>query len=442
MSYENKVSFREGRIVLYTRNGSPTFHVRLKVDGQDGYVVRSTKRVSVEEARTFAEDLYDDLRYRVRNNLDTGTHTFASLWKRWLAANRASLSIHRLRYIEGTANRYLLPFFGKRSLESINDVIVTQYWTWRIAYWSSAEGTAKIEAARKTRATKQNPWIQKLGNVAKVPAQKSLDMERTALLQIFHWGERNGLMKRVPDVSSPKVKPRGVVERRPAFEIEEWKELYRFMRGWVREEYTVTPSASQGSPIVRKPNGFHLWHRELLRSYVLFMGASGLRPNEARQLRWRDIATHTDEQGTKHIVLYVAPTTKTGERETIPLRNAWVIIDRLKAASSFTAPDNLVFCDRSGAPIDNFGKTFKALLIRCNLLKDRFGRDRTIYSLRHTYCTLKLLHSDVKIEDLAQNLGTSPATIFAHYRHITTRMKASSLGGQLRPGLSSKGLYF
>ena len=62
MSYADKHALRDGRIVLYTRNGSPNFHARLKVDGVRGYIVKSSKTASLAAAVRWAEDLYDDLK--------------------------------------------------------------------------------------------------------------------------------------------------------------------------------------------------------------------------------------------------------------------------------------------------------------------------------------------------------------------------------------------
>ena len=70
MSYENKHVLRDGRIVLYTRNNRPTFHVRFKIEGNKGYIIKSTKRNTLAEAVRVAEDLYDDLRYKVRQGLE------------------------------------------------------------------------------------------------------------------------------------------------------------------------------------------------------------------------------------------------------------------------------------------------------------------------------------------------------------------------------------
>lgn len=436
MAYENKTSLREGRILLYTRNGSPIYHCRLSVDGLPDYVTKTTKERSLDRAREFAENLYDDLRYKVRHGQETGVQTFKTIWDRWLKAHQTTLSFHRKRYITGTATRYLLPFLGQKSVGEFNDKLIAEYWAWRINYWDSAEGETKIARAQKSRTTGKRPYKQKLGNVARVPAQKSLDMEKTILGQILGWAHRNGMINRLPDLKPPRIKVGHAVARRPAFDLPEWKLLYRFLREWVKEGAT-----SDGELPRRGPHSLHRWQRELIRNYIMFMGSSGLRPNEARQLRWRDIAPHQDAAGNANIIIYVAPSTKTGERECIPLRNVQVLLDRIKLASAYTAADDLIFADRAGRPVENFGKTFKQVMIKSGLLKDRFDRERTIYSLRHTYATFRLAYGNVKMEDLAQNMGTSPATIFKHYRHITTRQISHLLGGTLRHDESRKGLF-
>ena len=230
MSYENRHVIRDGRITLYTRNRTTTYHARLKIEGVQGYIIRSTKRESLAEAVRFAEDLYDDLRYKVRQGLEVRPQTFASLWKRWLEANKSMLSVHRIRYISGTAERYFLPFFGEKSLEEINNYFVEQYWTWRINFWQSPEGIAKILSAKKSRTTHKRPYKQKLGNIAKVPAQKSLQMEQSALRQIFHWANRTGLIGQIPEIRYPRKKGPKQISRRPAFSLEEWQKIYRYLR--------------------------------------------------------------------------------------------------------------------------------------------------------------------------------------------------------------------
>jgi integrase len=451
MSYENKHVYRDGKITLYTRNGSPTYHARIKVDGVKGYIVKSTKRKSPEEAFAFAEDLYDDMRYRVRHGLEVRPHDFGSMWKKWYAANQHSLSIHRQRYLVGTSDRYFLPYFGEVSMEDINDALVERYWIWRINYWSSEEGQAKIDNAQKSRTTKKRPYKQKLGNIARVPSAKTLQMEKSALGQILSWGYRNGFIHRVPEIRTPKIKSHtSGVSRRPAFDLREWRKLYQFMRSWVEEgaESDLEKSAAEmldkdGNRLhIRRVHSLHRWQRQMLRHYVLFMGMSGLRPGEARLLRWKDIEPIQDSNGVEQIVLHISPLAKTGSRECVPLHYTKTILGRIRELSFHTDSNDFVFCDQDGDEVTSYGKTFKSLLKKADLLKDRFGKVRTIYSLRHTYATFRLIYGKANIENLAQNMGTSPKMIYDHYRHVNIRNIAARMGGNLNEDMSRKGLFF
>lgn len=434
-AYGERHIFQDGRIVLYTRNDSPTFQARITVDGLPKPIVKSTKRTSIVEALAVAEDLYNDFRYKVRHGQEIGTHTFATLYKRYLASNKAGLSEHRIKFIDGTAGRYFLPYFGRYNIAQITDTLIENYWDWRRNFWTSDAGKDRIATAQRARPTAANPRKSKLGNVAPVPSTKSLSMEQTVLRQIFGWAVRTGAMTRMPHVKVPVQRSHGV-SRRPAFTPDEWQQLYRYLRNWVGEgdEGVVTPEP-------KKLNAYHLHHRRLLRNYILFMHASGLRPNEARQLRWRDMKTHKDRNGETQLLLSVSPTTKTGARDCIPLRYALDIVERMKAQNIHREPDDFVFSGVDGAPVSDFGKTFKKVLRDSGLLHDSFGQERTIYSLRHTYATMRLANSDISLHDLAQNMGTSPATIFAHYSHVTPTQKAHLHGGTLHKDKSRKGWY-
>ena len=113
MSNENKHFLKDGAVVLYTRNGSSTYHVRIKVPRVNGYIVKSTGCRDLHEAIQFATNLYEDLRYKERHNLEVRAHTFQSVYLKWLSEYKNQLSVHRRKFVEGTARRYFLPFLGR-----------------------------------------------------------------------------------------------------------------------------------------------------------------------------------------------------------------------------------------------------------------------------------------------------------------------------------------
>ena len=103
MSGQDRHELRDGRVVVYLRDASPYYQIRLKIHGVSGYITRSTKCRSLPEALVVASETYDDRRYKAQHGLDVKPHTFESVWKRWYEAHRNVLSIHRIRYLQGTA---------------------------------------------------------------------------------------------------------------------------------------------------------------------------------------------------------------------------------------------------------------------------------------------------------------------------------------------------
>jgi integrase len=87
-----------------------------------------------------------------------------------------------------------------------------------------------------------------------------------------------------------------------------------------------------------------------------------------------------------------------------------------------------VFRLRNGLQTNNLNQSFEQFLKFVGLLKDKFGDNRTLYSLRHTYATMTLMRGQVGIHDLARQMGTSVVMIERHYSHLNSAMKAKSFG--------------
>ncbi len=61
------------------------------------------------------------------------------------------------------------------------------------------------------------------------------------------------------------------------------------------------------------------------------------------------------------------------------------------------------------------------------LLKDTSGKNRTLYSLRHTYATFAL-RAGISIHTIARQMGTSVLMLEKHYSKLTPMMNATELG--------------
>ncbi len=101
--------------------------------------------------------------------------------------------------------------------------------------------------------------------------------------------------------------------------------------------------------------------------------------------------------------------------------------------------NDFVFCNKNGTPIGSFKKSFLSLLRSAGVEYDEDGSRRNIYSLRHTYATLRLqegVHQFV----LAKNMGTSVAMLKKHYGHTSNVASAAELtkGGNFKGDKKAK----
>ena len=79
----------------------------------------------------------------------------------------------------------------------------------------------------------------------------------------------------------------------------------------------------------------------------------------------------------------------------------------------------------------SFPKLFEKYLREHNLLVDSItGKDRVLYSLRHTYATIALERDKVPVHTLAKQMGTSVKMIEQHYGHLQPSQKADVIAGK------------
>ena len=153
--------------------------------------------------------------------------------------------------------------------------------------------------------------------------------------------------------------------------------------------------------------------RKLLQAYVDFLAETGLRVGEARVLKWRDIEAFTTKNGTQTLRLWVRGKTK--KQPAIAQPDAMKALERIRGFGTHLGDDDYVFT-LDGEQVMNFGNGFTAALTRAKLLYDTDGTKRTIYSLRHTYATLRL-DQNAPVFWVAENMRTSVAMIERHYAH-------------------------
>ena len=163
--------------------------------------------------------------------------------------------------------------------------------------------------------------------------------------------------------------------------------------------------------------------RALLRDYVHFVMATGCRTGtELSNLKYTDIDSFANND-KKYIAITVNG--KTGEREVITSTRLQRYIDRLERRNK--SQSEYVFVLPDGTKPKDLHGAFEALLKSIELHTNKQGKKFSLYSLRHTYATKKLLEG-TPMHLLARQMGTSTAMLEAHYSKVTSRMSANLFG--------------
>ncbi|MDP6255221.1 MAG: site-specific integrase, partial [Alphaproteobacteria bacterium] len=246
-------------------------------------------------------------------------------------------------------------------------------------------------------------WIYRRNHSTKngepfVPSNNTLRKECTLLNVMFAYAFERGYLLKELKIKRP---PADKDVRRPAFSTSDYRKLVTGMRKRVREGW-----------------GAHWRDRFYLQQYVLILANCGVRLGELRNLTWDDVTRETydeDETGTR-VLLNVKG--KTGIREVVCNKGTEVFFMRLydhrkEELNSHPSTDSFVFCHKDGKPLGSMRKGFDNLLKDLNLTFDSMGRKRTLYSLRHTYATMRL-SEEVSPYLLSKQMGTSVDMLEKH----------------------------
>lgn len=396
-----------GQVQVYRRPNSPHWQCSASVGGRQ---FRATSRQEgLAQAKDFAEDWYLTLKGKERfgGGAPKGK-TFRQAADRFLREYEVITQGERSpRYVAQKDEKlrvHLLPFFGDKVVSEITPGLVQDY--------------------RVHRATSR---VNKVTGDVMRPARSTIHHEIVTLRQVLKTANRHGWLDHVPDLSAP-YKASGKIVHRGWFSPEEYQTLYRATRRRAK-----TP-----------PNAKWRWECEQLHDYVLFMANTGLRPDEAARLEFRDVVI-VDDDATGERILEIEVRGKRGVGYCKSMPGAVRPFERLRererliAAEPPKAPVTRKGTSRGGGsrkaqpkPTDLvFGRPqrelINAVLDELDLKIDRDGQRRTSYSLRHTYICMRLMEG-ADIYQIAKNCRTSVEMIEKFYAsHIKNTLDASSI---------------
>lgn len=171
------------------------------------------------------------------------------------------------------------------------------------------------------------------------------------------------------------------------------------------------------------------WAAQQLHDYILFMGNTGLRPDEAKNLQHRYIEI-VEDAATGETILVIEVRGKRGVGYCKSTAGAVRPYERLlQRAKPNTDMQETVKYPQLADKVfpGSHVKMFQNILDREGLRHDRDGKNRTSYSLRHTYICMRLLEG-ADIYQIAKNCRTSVEMIEKHYAaHLKNALDASAI---------------
>ena len=416
-----EVENTNGRLFVYKRTADAVvWTFRANVDGYRGYIRRSTKQADLNEAKREATRAFNKLEERLEQNLTIKKTRFDEVFATWLKVAKRQKAEQRYKYVVSTYERYLVGHFGKLDLSAIKQKQIDAYWDYRASFYVGGEGVGRAEGNLK-RLTAKSKTSR---NIKVKPSYGTLRAEASIVNEFLTWALRNehvGREFRLRASDAGYTKQERRTSRRETFDRDEWNSLTSYLRHY---------RDGTGSFKDDRLNKGHKTQRNMFWCYVLFLGSTGLRTGEAKQVRWGDI-THSYDKKQKKWITQVSvreETTKVREARTAIAHSEkckeW--LDYWRERSEHNNDNDLVFYGTKDVNVGNdFSVTFRTFLKRCSykdrqegLLKHTNGKARTLYSLRHLYATFRITVGGVEIYTLAKSMGTSVKQIEQHYGHL------------------------
>lgn len=405
-----------GRVVLYRRrDGNDNWHYRFWVKTAGKYIRKSTGTPLFDEASKDAQKAFYSAIAKEENELPVFDKTFGEIFdlaikdeKRKL--DRGELSQRRYDFLNRIYKLYYQPFFGKRSVGTINRKMVLKYWDYRMDFWKQPDAD-KIR--KKFKAMR----------IAEEPAGSTLHLEKRVLDMVLNKAvELNYMNPTLKPNTAPNAK--NEKESRPALTMEQWEKMSKFM-----SDVYIHESGSHCNEKKRTA-------RTVLYYYCVTMISTGLRVADMRNVKWKDLSTYKDQTGATYTELLVHG--KNNVRSVVAQLSLYTLLMewRNHTLNKYTKDTDFIFPNHNGKAIRDQGQIFHTMQANAEktekysgISEDYLGDPIVIYSLRHSYATFQRKYVGTSFDDLATNMGTSVKILEKHYVDVKAPDIAKRLSG-------------
>ncbi len=361
------------------------WYCRIKLPQGDRYKKFALKTQDINVARDMAFEHDAELRFKIKHEVPVFDRKFSEVAKEFSSFQKERSEIgeithHRWRVMDSHIKTQLGPYVGNIQITQLGQDRWKSYPVWR---HKNGKGRSGGRVSDGTIRDEMNTFR----SVMRYAASKKYIRDS----QVF----------------SGKL-PVGHA-RREEFTPEEYRKLHTFARRWIKDAR----------------NEANRWYREIAYNFVLVMTNTGMRPSEAKNLRWRDAGVFTDKQ--ERTVVRLSVRGKAKFRTLVAAGNVATYLERIRKISKATTPDDHVFTTTEGKPARTlYHSLIEGLLTDSKLLESSSGSRRSTYCFRHTYATFRLTEG-VDVYFLAKQMGTSVKMIEDHYGHITPVKNAEQI---------------
>jgi integrase len=351
------------------------WYCRIKVPRTDRYKTVSLKTADIDAARDRAFDQDADVRFRIKHEVPIFNRPFSQIAKDYADFQKerveaGQITRHRWKVVDSIIQAQLNPYVGSVQINLIGQDRWLSYPLWRQKNGKGRNGRVSDASIRTEMAIFRSIMAYAAGK--KYINESQVFKGKLPLAKV----------------------------RREEFTPEEYRALHTFARGWIKKARTPLST----------------WYRTVAYNFVLVMCNTGMRPPEAKNLRWRDVAIRADDKGRKFVVLHVRGKDKF--RNLVAASNVADYLERIRAISKATGPDDFVFTTSTGKRAETlYAGLIETLLTESELLRSSSGSRRSTYCFRHTYATFRLTEG-VDVYFLSKQMGTSVQMIEDHYGHI------------------------
>ncbi len=412
--------FDPERAVIFKIRNSPkqSYYVRIRKEGKGrGYFQASLDCLDRDTALVRARDHWREMIRAETRGIVYRRTRFDELFERFLS-DYPWRSDSRKRRSRLVYDRYFSSFFGNTDIQSIDQKRYKEYMEYRCAYWK-----------RKKELNEPIPY-----NVAFVPSKRTLLSERQILNQFLRWCQAKGYLDSIPyfdwDFEKMGLSVNTKKTRGKAIEYNQYQAIISKLREYAKDGDKNAPKIN--GKIGTGFNDIHRFSRWRLYYFCVITGNLLLRQGtEATGLKWRDITHRVDKEGRRFAEVRVRHGKMGGRSEPVisPFGRAYKQILDWQAKTlefkldsgklRFGQPEDYVFpnWDGSEIPTHYMGRQFSRRLKEWNLNRHADGTNITLYSLRNTAISRRIIKSQWDVSQVAQAAGTSILQISSAYAY-------------------------